>query len=124
MQGRNDLQHPLAGLEAEARAAARDQQYDLAYRLAEAFQVHEQWGRRNTLVFYNYTSDKSVGEWFLQLYSESIQERGGGMDVIPVIGPGGSVLIGAGLLSWALLRIVRVPVEAPVQPLSPAPAHA
>lgn len=44
--------------------------------------------------------------------------------VIPVIGPGGSVLIGAGLLSWALLRIVRVPVEAPVQPLSPAPAHA
>lgn len=44
--------------------------------------------------------------------------------VIPVIGPGGSVLIGAGLLSWALLRIVRVPAEAPVQPLSPAPAHA
>ena len=44
--------------------------------------------------------------------------------VIPIIGPGGSVLIGAGLLSWAMLRILRVPVEAPVQPLSASPVHA
>ena len=44
--------------------------------------------------------------------------------VIPVIGPGGSVLIGSGLLSWALLRLLRSPVEAPVSTLSPVTAHA
>lgn len=49
---------------------------------------------------------------------------GVGALVIPVIGPGGSVLIGAGLLSWAALRILRVPAEASGQPLSPVPAHA
>lgn len=67
-----------------------DDEGNIAYRLAEQLHLHEVWGRKDTLVLYNYTADKTVGEWFLQLYSESIQERGGGMDVIPVIGPTGN----------------------------------
>jgi glucose-6-phosphate isomerase len=61
-----------------------------AFQLAAQLHLHELWGRRNALIFYNYASDKSLGDWFTQLLSESIQERGGGLDVIPVTGPTGN----------------------------------
>ena len=67
-----------------------DDAENVAYRLAYAMHLHEVWGRRNALVFYNYSSDRALGDWFTQLLSESIQERGGGFDVLPVIGPTGN----------------------------------
>ncbi|MBW3622659.1 MAG: hypothetical protein KY468_04535 [Armatimonadetes bacterium] len=83
-----------------------DDERNLAYRLAEWLHMQEVWGRKDTLVFYNYTSDKSLGEWFLQLYSESIQERGGGMDVIPVIGPTGNHSILNGIVRGPRNKVI------------------
>ena len=71
---------------------------NLAYRLAEQLHLHEVWGRRSSVVFYNYASDASLGAWFTQLLSESIQERGSGLDVISVIGPTGNHSILNGLI--------------------------
>jgi glucose-6-phosphate isomerase len=39
------------------------------------------------IVFYNYADGSCLGEWFVQLYTESIQERGGGANVINAKGP-------------------------------------
>lgn len=83
-----------------------DDENNIAYRLAEQFHLHEVWGRRTTLVFYNYTADKTVGEWFLQLYSESIQERGAGLDVISVIGPTGNHSILNGIVRGPRNKLV------------------
>lgn len=49
---------------------------------------------------------------------------GVGALVIPVIGPGGSVLIGTGLVSWAVLRVLRLPAERAIQSLPAVPARA
>ena len=42
---------------------------------------------KNTIVFYNYADNSCLGEWFVQLCTESIQERGVGPNVINAKGP-------------------------------------
>ena len=58
-----------------------------AYRIARWLHILERYERRNILVFYNGAENPRLGEWFAQLYSESIQERGKGLDVLPALGP-------------------------------------
>ncbi len=58
-----------------------------AYQLARWLQLAEERKRIGTIVFYNYADNSCLGEWFVQLYTESIQERGGGANVIPAKGP-------------------------------------
>ena len=59
----------------------------IAYQLARWLQFAEEREGIGTIVFYNYADNSCLGEWFVQLYTESIQERGGGANVIPAKGP-------------------------------------
>ena len=58
-----------------------------AFRLARWLHLAEAYAGKTTLVFHNYADDRYLGDWFTQLYSESIQERGAGLNVIPARGP-------------------------------------
>ena len=60
---------------------------NIAYRIARWLHILEKRGRRNALVFYNGSENPRLGEWFAQLYAESIQERGTGFDALPALGP-------------------------------------
>src|SRR5438270_5086600 len=50
------------------------------------------------MLFCNYADDAKLSDWFTQLYSESIQERGGGLNVIGTRGPTGNHSILNGVL--------------------------
>lgn len=58
-----------------------------AYRLAGWLHQQERNEGRTALVFYHYADNRYLGDWFTQLYSESLQERGEGLDVLPARGP-------------------------------------
>lgn len=67
-------------------------QDNIAYQLARWIHLTEEIDgtkppSKNTVVFYNYADGSCLGEWFVQLYTESIQERGGGANVINAKGP-------------------------------------
>ena len=67
-------------------------QDNVAYQLARWIHLAEEvegpeHPSKNTIVFYNYADNSCLGEWFVQLYTESIQERGGGANVINAKGP-------------------------------------
>ena len=56
-----------------------DHQGNVAYHLARWIHLAEVVGRqRFDSVFYNYADNSCLGEWFVQLCTESIQERGTG----------------------------------------------
>ena len=61
---------------------------------------------RNGIVLYNYADTPCIGEWFLQLYTESVQERGGGLSVTAVTGPTGNHSILNGIVGGPRDRIV------------------
>ena len=56
---------------------------NIAWRLARWLHVHERCGGKQALVFYNYADNRRPGDWFQQLYDESLQERGSGLHVVP-----------------------------------------
>ena len=65
---------------------------NIAYQLARWIHLSEEVDgtkhpSKNTIVFYNYADGSCLGEWFVQLYTESIQERGDGANVINAKGP-------------------------------------
>ena len=68
-----------------------EHQDNIAYQLARWIHLEEVAGighaSKNSIVFYNYADHSCLGEWFVQLYTESIQERGGGANVINAKGP-------------------------------------
>ena len=64
-----------------------EHQANIAYQLARWIHLAEEVDRKGNIVFYNYADNSSLGEWFVQLYTESIQERGGGANVINAKGP-------------------------------------
>lgn len=64
-----------------------EHQDNIAYQLARWIHLAEEVDRKGNIVFYNYTDNSCLGEWFVQLYTESIQERGGGANVINAKGP-------------------------------------
>ena len=66
---------------------AHNHQDNIAYQLARWVHLFEEVDGKGSIVFYNYADSSCLGEWFVQLYTESIQERGGGANVINAKGP-------------------------------------
>ena len=83
------LGEALAGVRAadELLFLEAEDEGNVAFRLASWLYLAEVYGRRGTLVFYNFADMRSLGDWMVQLVSESIQERGRGLNVIPATGP-------------------------------------
>ncbi|MDA1190798.1 MAG: hypothetical protein O3A46_03830 [Candidatus Poribacteria bacterium] len=71
------------------------------YALARWLHLAENWGGKNTLLFYNYADNKPLGDWVVQLYEESIQERGQGLNLISACGPTGNHSILNGVVGGA-----------------------
>ncbi len=92
-----------AGLDGYAEAHRRFLQApeapeNMACQLARWWHVGEQFAKKTDLVFCNYADDVKLADWFTQLYEESIQERGGGLNVIGTRGPTGNHSILNGIL--------------------------
>lgn len=79
-----------------------------AARLARWLHLSEALDRASSLVFYNYADDHRLGEWFTQLYCESVLERGGGLNVIPTRGPTGNHSLLNGILRGPRDKVVLV----------------
>lgn len=61
-----------------------------AFQIARFAHMAEALAKKNTLVFYPFFDNSKLGDWFLQLYSESVQERAEGLDIIATTGPTGN----------------------------------
>ena len=90
---------------------AYNHQDNIAYRLARWIHLSEEADgtkhpSKNTIVFYNYADSSCLGEWFVQLYTESIQERGGGANVINAKGPTSNHSILNGIIAGPRDKIV------------------
>ena len=70
-----------------------------AYHLALWLDSVEKYYGGGNIVFYNYADNTRLGEWFVQLYTESIQERGTGSNVIAAKGPTSNHSILNGILA-------------------------
>ena len=86
-------------------------QNNIAYQLARWIHLSEEIDEtkhpsKNTIIFYNYADNSCLGEWFVQLYTESIQERGGGANVIPVKGPTSNHSVLNGIIAGPRDKIV------------------
>ncbi len=79
-----------------------------AYQLARWWQLGEQFNRRSDMVFCNYADDSRLGGWFMQLYEESIQERGSGLNIIATQGPTGNHSILNGILRGPHDKLVLI----------------
>jgi glucose-6-phosphate isomerase len=77
-----------------------------AAHMARWWHFGEVYGRRTDLVFWNYADDARLADWFVQLYSESVQERGRGLNVIGTRGPTGNHSILNGVLRGPHDKIV------------------
>lgn len=69
-----------------------------AAQLARWWQLGEQYAAKTDMLFCNYADDAKLADWFTQLYEESVQERGGGLNVIGARGPTGNHSILNGIL--------------------------
>ncbi|RKU15690.1 hypothetical protein C6500_19290 [Candidatus Poribacteria bacterium] len=83
---------------------AYNHQDNIAYRLARWIHLSEETSLN--IVFYNYADSSCLGEWFVQLYTESIQERGGGANVINAKGPTSNHSILNGIIAGPRDKIV------------------
>ncbi len=86
-------------------------QNNIAYQLARWIHLSEEIDEtkhpsKNTIIFYNYADNSCLGEWFVQLYTESIQERGGGANVIPAKGPTSNHSILNGIIAGPRDKVV------------------
>ena len=79
---------------------------NIAYRLARWLHLHEACGGKRALVFYNYADHRRMGDWFQQLYDESLQERGNGLHVVPAVGPAGNHSVLNGIVHGPADRVV------------------
>ena len=64
-----------------------EHQDNVAYQLARWIHLAEKVDGKGSIVFYNYADNSCLGEWFVQLCTESIQERGAGPNIINAKGP-------------------------------------
>ena len=86
-------------------------QNNIAYQLARWIHLSEEIDEtkhlsKNTIIFYNYADNSCLGEWFVQLYTESIQERGGGANVISAKGPTSNHSILNGIIAGPRDKVV------------------
>lgn len=79
---------------------------NVSYRLARWLHLAEMWAGKNNLVFYNYADNRYLGDWFVQLYHESLQERGRGLNVITALGPTSNHSILNGILNGPMDKAV------------------
>ena len=79
---------------------------NVPYRLARWLHLAEMWAGKNNLVFYNYADNRYLGDWFVQLYDESLQERGQGLNVITALGPTSNHSILNGILNGPRDKVV------------------
>ena len=77
-----------------------------AYRLAQWLDYAEKQHGTTSLVLYNYADNRCLGEWFVQLYTESIQERGIGANVIAAKGPTSNHSILNGIIAGPRDKVV------------------
>jgi len=111
--GRRQTPHQriLAGLRGYEEAHRRlllapGDERNAAFRLARCLQVAEQFGGKRMLIFYDFADERMLGEWFVQLWAESLQERGGGMDVMATRGSTGNHSVLNGILRGARNKVV------------------
>ena len=90
----------------EAFNLAYNHQDNIAYQLARWIHLAEEVDGKGNIVFYNYADNSSLGEWFVQLYTESIQERGGGANVINAKGPTSNHSILNGIIAGPRDKVV------------------
>lgn len=107
---RQRVERALAGYaEAHRRfLLPADHPDNTACQLAHWWHLGEQYGRKTSLLLCNYADDARLGDWFTQLYSESIQERGEGLNVIPTRGPTGNHSILNGILRGPHDKLVLI----------------
>jgi glucose-6-phosphate isomerase len=79
---------------------------NVAYRLARWLHYAEPFDRKTSLVFCNYADDAKIADWMGQLYTESIQERGGGLNIIGTRGPTGNHSLLNGILRGPREKVV------------------
>ncbi len=89
----------------------REHQDKLAYQLARWIHLAEEvegtkHRSKNTVVFYNYADNSCLGEWFVQLCTESVQERGVGPNVINAKGPTSNHSILNGIIAGPRDKVV------------------
>ena len=80
--------------------------WNVAFQLAKWLHLAEQYLHKSVLLFYNYADDRYLGDWFTQLYSESIQERGEGLNLIATRGPTGNHSILNGVIRGPRDKVV------------------
>ena len=85
---------------------AYNHQDNIAYQLARWIHLFEEADEKRNIVFYNYADSGCLGEWFVQLYTESIQERGAGANVINAKGPTSNHSILNGIIAGPRDKVV------------------
>ena len=83
-----------------------EHQDNVAYQLARWIHLAEEVDRKGSIVFYNYADNSCLGEWFVQLCTESIQERGAGPNVINAKGPTSNHSILNGIIAGPRDKVV------------------
>ena len=81
-------------------------QDNIAYQLARWLHLTEEIEGKGSIVFYNYADNSCLGEWFVQLCTESIQERGTGPNVINAKGPTSNHSILNGIIAGPRDKVV------------------
>ena len=81
-------------------------QEKIAYQLARWIHLAEEVDSKGSIVFYNYADSSCLGEWFVQLCTESIQERGVGPNVINAKGPTSNHSILNGIIAGPRDKVV------------------
>ena len=89
----------------------REYQDKIAYQLARWIHLAEEFKgskhrSKNSIVFYNYADNSCLGEWFVQLCTESIQERGAGPNVVNAKGPTSNHSILNGIIAGPRDKVV------------------
>ena len=83
-----------------------EHQDNVAYQLARWIHLAEEVEGKGSIVFYNYADNSCLGEWFVQLCTESIQERGAGPNVINAKGPTSNHSILNGIIAGPRDKVV------------------
>ena len=83
-----------------------EHQDNVAYQLARWIHLAEEVKGKGSIVFYNYADNSCLGEWFVQLCTESIQERGAGPNVINAKGPTSNHSILNGIIAGPRDKVV------------------
>lgn len=77
-----------------------------AFQLAKFLHVAEIYNDKSSFVLYPYFDNKKLGDWAVQLYSESVQERASGLDLLATTGPTGNHSLLNGVVNGPRNKVV------------------